>query len=131
SEGIELAAGGGQPATQTPASAAIRRLLSAAYRGDAAGIQKAFDEAVAEKAAQGSPDPEKAVLASIASKEPARGVFGRPITSAEEARLMSRMSSGQRVDYEKSQSAFGLINQTLGTKYSLTSEPRARSTRGT
>ena len=127
SEGIELAAGGGSQTTQTPASAAIRRLMAAAYRGDEAGVQKAFQEAVEEKRQQGSPDPEKAVLQSIASKEPARAVFGRAITPEEEARLVARMSSSQRADYQGAQNAFNLINSTLGTKYSLTSTPRART----
>lgn len=129
SEGIELAGGGGGQTTQSPASASIRRLISAAYSGDQAGIQSAFDEAVREKAAQGSPNPEKAVLQAIASREPARVVFGRAITPAEEARLIGRMSGTQRASYSNAQNAFSLINQTLGTKYQLTSTPRER-TRG-
>lgn len=129
SEGIELAGGGGQQASQTPASAAIRRLISAAYRGDEAGIQEAFKQAVEEKRAQGSPDPERAVLQSLASKEPARVAYGRAITPEEESRLIGRMSGRQRADYEGSRDAFNLINQTLGTKFRLTSTPQAR-TRG-
>lgn len=128
SEGMELAGGGGGQSVQTPASAAIRRLMSAAYRGDREGIQQAFDAAVREKTAQGSADPERAVLQSLASREPARMVFGRAITPAEEARLIGRMSGGQRASYSNAQDAFSLINQTLGTKLTLTTEPKARST---
>lgn len=129
SAGMELAGGGGGQSVQTPASAAVRRLISAAYRGDQDGIRSAFEEAVREKTEQGSPDPERAVMQSLASAVPARRVYGKSITPAEEAQLKGIMSSGQRAAYARGQDAFDLINQTLGTRLSLTSTPRAR-TRG-
>lgn len=127
SVGLELAPSGGAPSTQSPTSASIRRLIAAAYRGDQQGVQEAFDQAVQEKRDQGNPAPEKAVVAAIASREPARAVFGRAITPEEEALVMSKMSAGQRADYQGSHDAFTLINQTLGTKYSLTNTPKART----
>lgn len=128
SEGMELAGGGGGTYAQTPVTPEIRRLIAAAYQGDEAGVKRAFDAAVAAKEALGSADPVRAVKQSLAAAVPARRVFGRAITEAEEQQLTGQMSGGQREAYAGAQSAFDLINRTLGTNYRLTSAP-ARSTR--
>lgn len=129
SEGMELAGGGGGSYAQTPATPEIRRLIAAAYQGDEAGVKRAFDAAVAAKEAMGSADPVRAVKQSLAAAVPARRVFGRSITEAEEQQLIGQMSSGQRETYAGAQSAFDLINRTLGTNYRLTSAPRSTRTR--
>ena len=123
SQGMELAGGGGANYAQTPVTPEIRNLLSAAYRGDAAGIQRAFDAAVREKELLGSPDPVRAVKQSLAAAVPARKVFGRAITADEEAGLIGQMSGAQREGYAGAREAFDLINQTLGTNYRLTAAP--------
>lgn len=128
SAGMELAGGSGAVYAQTPATVATRRLLAAAYRGDEEGVRRAFDQAVAERAELGSPDPARAVMQSLAAAIPARRVFGRSITPAEEQQLLARMSGPQRRDYDEAQSAFDLINRTLGAQYRLTSEPQQRRT---
>ena len=108
---------------QTPASATLRSLLSAAYRGDALGIRAAFQTATRQRAEAGSTDPEKSVLQSLAAMTPSRRAFGRNITDAEESRLIGRMSQRQRTDYGAAKVAFGLINEVLGSQLRLVAAP--------
>lgn len=129
SQGMELAGGGGVYA-QTPVTPEIRRLLSAAYSGDASGVEKAFAASVKAKTDLGSPDPVRAVKQSLAAAIPARRVFGRAITEAEEQGLTRQMTAGQRESYAGAQSAFDLINRTLGTNYRLTTAPPKLKTSG-
>lgn len=98
----------------TPTSPIIRDLVAAAYLGDTETVRAKYAEAVAEKARQGVPEPERAVWATLQSQLPSRKVFGRLPTAGEESRLLSRMTDSQRGTYDRSKSAFGLISDTVG-----------------
>lgn len=114
----------------TTTSPIVRDLVAAAYLGDTDTVRQKFAEAVEEKRQQGVENPERAVWSTIQSRIPARSVFGRLPTTGEEARLLSRMTAGQRNTYDKSKAAFGLIADAVGKPISFTdtSQPRTTST---
>lgn len=124
---IRQAGGSGQGSRETQMTPLIRRATNALLEGDEGSYQEAVQAATQYQVGTGK-TPEAArrsVLASIASKDPARRVFGRPVTDEESSALLARMSTVSRKAYQGARSAFARFN----TPQRSTKSSRARRTR--
>ena len=128
---IRQTGGQGQGSRETPLTPLIRRASNALLVGDEEGYGSAVEQAVQYQVSQGK-TPEAArrsVLSSVASREPARRAFGRPITDEESSAIEARMSPVSRQSYQRSRSAFARFRGTGRKRTALGRGRRARKPR--
>ncbi len=105
--------GGGEPSRF---STLIRRAVAAQIGGDQEEAQAMIAEARAEKAREGSADPDTAIKAALASQMPDRKAFGRTLEASEEAALIGRMSGRQKFAYMSGKTAVANLLSVMPTK---------------
>lgn len=122
---------GGGAVKYGPANDEIQKLIASAYEATAHGgsqelVRQSLQEAVAAYVGAGrSPDDAaKAVTTALASKEPVRVLTGREMTPEEERKWVNRMTTEQKVDYNKAKDAWRLLGLATGKDFEMVSTGR-------
>lgn len=121
----------------SPANDEIQKLIASAYEvaahgGDPAQMQARLQDAIQAyvKMGRSQQDAVKAVASALAAKEPIRVLTGREMTPEEEKRWVSRMTSGQKADYDRAVAAWQLLSGLTGKDLNMVSYPRGTGVGG-
>jgi hypothetical protein len=120
-----------------PANDEIQKLIASAYEASAHGgriedVQARLEDAIQAymKTGRSRPDAIKAVGAALATKEPIRILTGREMTPEEEKRWVSRMTGGQKADYNRAVEAWKLLGGVTGRDLGMVNYPSGGGTGG-
>lgn len=107
-----------------PLTPFIHQMLNAAYTGDDAAFQKAYDAAVQVKQDAGAKNPELAVRESFMARNPYLALFRTLPTDQERDALLSRMTPEQQAEVKMSEDTFSKYATQIGGTPALTLEQR-------
>jgi hypothetical protein len=110
-----------QPSATTPL---IREMVNAAFNGDDAGFQKAYDAAVAQKEKAGVANADLAVREAFMARNPYLQPFRTLPTDSERATILSRLTPDQQAELLKGEQVFQKYGEQLGSNVAFTLEQR-------